>query len=972
MTLTGHGPLTARRSRRTVTTGPGGTYSFDLLPAGTYTITQGSISEAYLTDGQTAAGSEGGTVAPTVISAITLPANTAATDYLFPKVPQARVAIAKAVQAGPTVNPDGSFTVTFRLNVQNFSLEALTDVEVTDALEGAAPLFGTYVGSTPTTPGTYTMAAAPTGSCGGLNASYNGAGDQVVATGFGMPATSTCFIDLQLQVIPTNPPPPLLAGGARYLNQAEIDATGAVSGQTSATNPQLTDLSDNGTSPDPDGDGQGNEAGENDPTPLALDLTAGIRLVKSLSALADTNGNGRVDPGDTATYSFAVTNTGQVLLANVTVTDPLVTVSGGPITLGVGETNSTAFTASYVLTQDDIDRGYVENTALTEGDAVAADGSPILDDLGNPVTVSDVSDTGTDATGAPVGSPETTETPDGTGGTDGDPTNDPTVIVLSQTPGVVLEKRLVSVTDTTGDGLIGDGDTAAYAFTVTNTGLVRLIDVTVTDPLVTMSGGPIDLAVGASDSTSFTATYVITQADVDRGFVDNSATVTGTAATSAGDPILGPGGVPITVSDISDTGTAPDGSAVAAPATTETVSAGGVTDADPTNDPTSFLLSPSASIQLVKRNSGTTDVNGNGIVDLGDIVNYAFEVTNTGNVTLAGVTVTDPIVTVAGGPITLAPGATDSTTFTASYTLVADDITRTYVQNTATADGNAVTVGGDPIPGAGGGPLTATDISDTGTAPDGSTVTDPETTETPDALGGTDGDPTNDPTVIRVGIPEIELDIEIADILDTNGKRHHRCGRHHRLHVHGDEYRHGALDRRQHGPRVAQRAAWVDLHPDLSAGGRDPDPGLHREHLCHHRLRRGGGHGHAERYRNRGIAHGAGRVGRRQRSLAGTWSGRDRDHQDGRPQSGQSGRSRHLHDHGHQHLRLADDGHEHRRRPAARLHLPTGDRCAGRGRNRTVDFRADADLGGGQPAAWRQRGGRAWGSGQRERWSGRS
>ena len=768
MTLTGTAfdgtPIT-----RTVTTGPGGTYSFDLLPAGTYTITQGSISEAYLTDGQTAAGSEGGTVAPTVISAITLPANTAATDYLFPKVPQARVAIAKAVQAGPTVNPDGSFTVTFRLNVQNFSLEALTDVEVTDALEGAAPLFGTYVGSTPTTPGTYTMAAAPTGSCGGLNASYNGAGDQVVATGFGMPATSTCFIDLQLQVIPTNPPPPLLAGGARYLNQAEIDATGAVSGQTSATNPQLTDLSDNGTSPDPDGDGQGNEAGENDPTPLALDLTAGIRLVKSLSALADTNGNGRVDPGDTATYSFAVTNTGQVLLANVTVTDPLVTVSGGPITLGVGETNSTAFTASYVLTQDDIDRGYVENTALTEGDAVAADGSPILDDLGNPVTVSDVSDTGTDATGAPVGSPETTETPDGTGGTDGDPTNDPTVIVLSQTPGVVLEKRLVSVTDTTGDGLIGDGDTAAYAFTVTNTGLVRLIDVTVTDPLVTMSGGPIDLAVGASDSTSFTATYVITQADVDRGFVDNSATVTGTAATSAGDPILGPGGVPITVSDISDTGTAPDGSAVAAPATTETVSAGGVTDADPTNDPTSFLLSPSASIQLVKRISGTTDVNGNGIVDLGDIVNYAFVVTNTGNVTLAGVTVTDPIVTVAGGPITLAPGATDTTTFTASYTLVADDITRTYVQNTATADGNAVTVGGDPIPGTGGGPLTATDISDTGTAPDGSTVTDPETTETPDALGGTDGDPTNDPTVIRVGIPEIELDIEIADILDTNG-----------------------------------------------------------------------------------------------------------------------------------------------------------------------------------------------------------
>jgi hypothetical protein len=50
----------------------------------------------------------------------------------------------------------------------------------------------------------------------------------------------------------------------------------------------------------------------------------------------------------------------------------------------------------------------------------------------------------------------------------------------------------------------------------------------VTDPKVTVSGGPIDsLAPGASDSTTFTATYTLTQDDIDAGKVDNTATITG-------------------------------------------------------------------------------------------------------------------------------------------------------------------------------------------------------------------------------------------------------------------------------------------------------------------------------------------------------------------------------------------------------------------------------------------------------------
>jgi uncharacterized repeat protein (TIGR01451 family) len=765
---------------RTATTAADGSYVFDFLPEGSYSIEQGLVSEAHLANGQTAAGSTGGTVAsPILIETISLGADEGATGYLFPKVPQARVAIAKAVQAGPTLNPDGSFNVTFRLLVRNPSLEALTNMVVSDTLQGAAPAFGTHVtlglpATDPLASGSYTLLAAPTGSCGGLVAGFNGAGATDVATGFGLGAGASCTVDFQLRVQSPNPLPPALTGTGTYLNQAVVTAEGALSGQTSGTNPQLTDQSDNGTNPDTDGDGIGNEPGENDPTPVTpFQADAGISLIKSLVDVTDTDGDGLAEPGDTATYSFTVSNTGNVVLENVRIEDPLLVVQGGPITLAVDASDAVTFTGSYVLTQDDIDRGFVENTATATGDAVTSTGAPVVDAAGTPVTASDVSDSGTnpDAAGSTVADPEATETADGTGATDGDPTNDPTVAVLATRASIVLVKSLVSVTDTTGDGLIGAGDTAAYSFAVTNTGNLALAEVRIDDPLVTVDGGPVSLAIGATNATAFTADYILTQADLDRGYVENSATATGGAVTAGGAPILDAAGVQITATDVSDTGTNPDadGSPVADPAGTETPDGDGTTDADPTNDPTVALLNQTADILLVKRLTGTTDVNGNGFVDAGDIANYAFDVTNTGNVGLGSVVIADSIATVVGGPVSLAPGVTDSGTYTASYVITADDLLRGYVENTAEVTGNAVTEGGAPIPDAAGEPIVVTDVSDTGTNPDGTTITDPETVETPDGDGTTDGDPTNDPTILPVGNPEILLDIEIADIADVNG-----------------------------------------------------------------------------------------------------------------------------------------------------------------------------------------------------------
>ena len=121
-----------------------------------------------------------------------------------------------------------------------------------------------------------------------------------------------------------------------------------------------------------------------------------------------------------------------------------------------------------------------------------------------------------------------------------------------------------------------------------------------------MIGGPIPiLPVGSVDMATFTGTYTLTQADVDAGVVANVATTTGTD----------PNGVP-------------------------------VMDDDPEDEP----LPQNPMIDIIK--SGVfQDENGDGISQVGETIAYTFTVTNTGNVTLSNVTVTDPIVTVIGGPL---------------------------------------------------------------------------------------------------------------------------------------------------------------------------------------------------------------------------------------------------------------------------------------------------------------------------------
>lgn len=323
MTLTGTS-FDGATINRTAASDASGNFSFAFLPAGTYTLGEGAVSEAHLVDGNDTAGTAGGSTAVNdVISAINLPANTAATGYLFAEVPHARIGIAKAVQGAIVVNGDATFNATFRLTVRNFSLETLNAISVSDALAGAAPAFGNFVAGGAAAAlgnGDYTIQAAPSGSCGGLNPAYDGSGATTVASGFVLAAGASCTIDFTVRARPTAPQPSVSGVcGGRYCNQASVTGAGALSGQAPA------DSSDDGVNPDTNNNGIANEAGENDPTPVSPNFGAAIGVAKRVNTQVALQPDGSL----VVPIRVVVANVGNEPLNTIAVSDPLSGAVGG-------------------------------------------------------------------------------------------------------------------------------------------------------------------------------------------------------------------------------------------------------------------------------------------------------------------------------------------------------------------------------------------------------------------------------------------------------------------------------------------------------------------------------------------------------------------------------------------------------------------------------------------------------------------
>lgn len=301
--------------------------------------------------------------------------------------------------------------------------------------------------------------------------------------------------------------------------------------------------------------------------------------------------------GDSVTYTFVVTNTGNVPLSGIVIDDPLPGLSaidcGGTTTLAAGA--DVECTATYAATAGDFASGAIVNTATVSGQPAVGDA--------------------VDA--------EATAT-----------------VAASAAPRLDLTKD----TDPTDAEITAAGDEIQFTFTVSNSGNVAVSNLTVADQLpgtAPVSCVATSLAPGAS--TTCSTSYPATQADVDAGQVVNTATATATAAN----------GAPVTSAPASKTVTA-----VRAPAMTLAKSA----------TETSFTAA-------------------------GTVLHFRLVVANTGNVTLTGVAVDDPLAGTVTCPSTTLP-AGQQMTCTATYTATQDDVNAGGVTNvaTATADGS-VTAG---------------------------------------------------------------------------------------------------------------------------------------------------------------------------------------------------------------------------------------------------------------------------------------
>ena len=461
----------------------------------------------------------------------------------------------------------------------------------------------------------------------GASGSVDAAGDEI---SYSIVITNTGNLSLTNVVMSD----PLLSGAngtlvstpTESVSTDSILAVGETFTYTGTYTVQQSDIDDNGGG-DGDIDNVASVVSAEITTPLisatATPIAQGVSysIVKTVTDVGGDGVSGVVDAaGDVISYSIVVTNTGGQDITNVVLSDALLTGANGNFNLTPVE----SATSNSILE--------VGETFTYEG-TYTVQQSDLDDNGGGDGDIDNVAS----VVSAEITTPQSssTETP------------------VSQLPTYTIVK---TVTNVGGDGVSGvvdaAGDEISYSIVITNTGNLSITNVVMSDPLLSGANGTLvttpveslstDSILAVGETFTYTGTYTVQQSDLDDngggdGDIDNVASVVSAEITT------------------------------------------------PQSSSTETPVSQLPTYAIVKT---VTDVGGDGVsgvVDAaGDEISYSIVITNTGNLSITNVVMSDPSLSGANGTLVTTPVESLSTdsilavgetfTYTGTYTVQQSDL----------------------------------------------------------------------------------------------------------------------------------------------------------------------------------------------------------------------------------------------------------------------------------------------------------
>ncbi len=626
-----------------------------------------------------------------------------------------QLGVAKAVVAGPTNNGDGTYSLTYRIYLENSGSESLLGVQLTEDLE-AAFTAATSVG--------VLSASSPNLT---VNPGFDGSNDPSVLAGSdSLEVGGSGVVDVTVTVTP----------GAN-LGPYDNSATGSA---TSSGGSVLSDASTSGSNPD--ANGNGDPADDNTPTPVSFSETPELGVAKAVVSGPTNNGNGTYS----LTYRVRAENSGDVPIHSVQVTDNLAAAFAGATGFNV-----VAVTASG-LASNPLYNGTTNTNLLTGANTLATGASGSVDIQVNVTPGANLGPYGNGATGSATSaggaalSDASTpgSNPDANG--NGDPADDsaPTSVSFSEAPELGVAKAVVTGPTNNGNGTYS----LTYRIRIENSGDVPVHSVQVTDNLTATFAGATGFNVvavtggGLSANSLFngtTNTNLLTGANTlatgASGSVDLQVTVTpganlGPHGNSAAGSATSAGGAAL--SDVSTAGSNPDTNG----------------NGNPTDDsaPTNVTFSESPEIGVAKRIIAGPTNNGDGTYSL----TYRLRVENSGDVPVHSVQIMDDLTATFSGatgftvdavtgnglaPNPLFNGTTDTSLLTGANTLATGASGRVDLQVTVTPGANLGPYGNSATGGAtSAGGAALSDVSAVGLFPDANGNGDPTDDSTPTSV----------------------------------------------------------------------------------------------------------------------------------------------------------------------------------------------------------------------------------------------